>query len=368
VSGVSTSALPRPRWRRFAWLWSLIWLAYLLPPLVTLWGQPGAVVRWLGSALIIAFGVVFVTSFAMRRRAGRRDTQLPALGAAALVVVGAALVVGTAIVLRTNTLQMLAFVAVMAIFLLPARWGPAVVLGLIVGTLAAEHALVGWSSRGATQFQIFASALAMWGVLQLVTRNSELAAAREEIAQLAVEQERTRFARDLHDILGHSLTVVSVKAELASRLVTLDPARAAAEMDEVQRLSRQALADVREAVAGYRVVSLSGSLASARSALAAAGIDAELPASADDVPAERRELFGWVIREGVTNVVRHSGASRCWVALSPSTVEILDDGRGPQPGTAGTGLRGLRERVDAAGGTLTVGHREPAGFRLRVSL
>ena len=183
----------------------------------------------------------------------------------------------------------------------------------------------------------------MFGVPALIRRNRELAeAAQQELARLAVEQERTRFARDLHDLLGHSLTVVAVKAELAGRLVGRDPARAAAEIAEVERLARQALADVRAAVAGYREVTLAAELATARAALGAAGIDADLPGAVDDVPAARRELFGWVVREGVTNVVRHSGVPRARSGSTPTTVEIVDDG------AAGRGRSGDRLRRAAA--------------------
>jgi len=121
-------------------------------------------------------------------------------------------------------------------------------------------------------------------VLQVIDRNRELAAAREELAQLAVADERNRFARDLHDILGHSLTVVAVKAELAGRLVRTDPVRAEEEIASVEALARQALADVRSAVSGFRDVTLAGELAGARAALDAAGIDADLPNAIDDVP------------------------------------------------------------------------------------
>ena len=207
----------------------------------------------------------------------------------------------------------------------------------------------------------------MWGVVRLVQRNGELAAAREEITRLAVEDERNRFARDLHDILGHSLTVVAVKAELAGRLVRLDPDRAEAEIAEVEGLARQALADVRSAVAGYRDVTLASELANARSALGAAGIDADLPVAIDEVPAGRRELFGWVVREGITNVLRHSGASRCQVRIGPSSVEITDDGTGTASDPSiGHGLRGLRERAEAAGGSLSVWRAPEGGFALTV--
>ena len=144
---------------------------------------------------------------------------------------------------------------------------------------------------------------------------NQLRATQAQLEELAVERERGRVARDIHDILGHSLTVITVKSELAGRLVEADPARAKAEIAEVEALARGALADVRATVAGVRGVTVSGELAAARSALAAAGIAAELPSSTDTVPAERRELAGWVVREGVTNVLRHSAASVCRITL-----------------------------------------------------
>ncbi|MDT5028003.1 MAG: two-component system, NarL family, sensor histidine kinase DesK, partial [Micromonosporaceae bacterium] len=180
----------------------------------------------------------------------------------------------------------------------------------------------------------------------------------------------------LHDILGHSLTVVAVKAELAGRLLRLDPARSEAEISDVERLSRQALAEVRTAVAGYRDVTLASELINARSALSAAGIDADLPTAIDVVPAAHRELFGWVVREGVTNVVRHSRASRCQVRIAPSEVEVADNGP-PAAGAStaaehapptGHGLAGLRERAEAAGASLSVRRAPEGGFALTVRL
>jgi two-component system sensor histidine kinase DesK len=141
---------------------------------------------------------------------------------------------------------------------------------------------------------------------------------------------------------------------------------------DIERLAREALADVRSTVAGYREVTLSVELAAARSALHAAGICAELPGALDEVPGGRRELFGWVVREGVTNVVRHSKARRVRVAVSPTTVEVVDDGVGcpwRQPSDAeaavgGHGLDGLRERLAGVGGQLEAGPIEGGGFRL----
>ncbi|MEN0086496.1 MAG: sensor histidine kinase [Leifsonia sp.] len=192
--------------------------------------------------------------------------------------------------------------------------------------------------------------------------------AQGEIARLAVVEERARFSRDMHDVLGHSLTVVTVKSELARRLVPVDPARATEEIADIERLSRSALADLRAAVAGYREMSLSTELASAQASLAAADIEAHLPRNGEEVDPDLRELFGWVLREGVTNVIRHSGSRNCWVTVGPDRLDIEDDGRGtglqgtPAPvgssvapaQTPGSGLAGLRARAAQAGASIAV--------------
>jgi two-component system sensor histidine kinase DesK len=188
------------------------------------------------------------------------------------------------------------------------------------------------------------------------------------VARLAAENERGRIARDLHDLLGHSLTAITVKAGLARRLAERgEVARAATEIGEVERLSRRTLADVRAAVAGQHDITLAGELATAREVLRAAGILAELPGSVDVVDPTLSELFGWAVREGITNVVRHSRATHCAVTFGPDWIEIVDDGRGAligEPGD-GSGLAGLRARTAAAGGTVEVKPLTP-GWRLRV--
>jgi two-component system sensor histidine kinase DesK len=156
-------------------------------------------------------------------------------------------------------------------------------------------------------------ALASFGFAQLLRRNQQLTQAREQIARLAVADERLRFARDLHDLLGHSLTVMAVKADLAGKLMVRAPDRARTEIADLERLDREALTDVRATVAGYRATSLATEISHARRSLEAAGIAADLPLAVDDVPPPRRELLGWVVREGTTNVVRHSRA-RSWRA------------------------------------------------------
>jgi two-component system sensor histidine kinase DesK len=215
-------------------------------------------------------------------------------------------------------------------------------------------------------------AIVSFGVLQVFESNRELAEARVELARLAAENERIRIARDLHDLLGHSLTTITVKAGLARQLGAVDPVRSQQEIAEVEDLARRSLADVRAAVTNYRDVTLAGELATGRELLRAAGITADLPGAVDAVDPSNQELFGWVVREGLTNVVRHSHASSCSVRLSPGSVEIVDDGvgqnGGPGHGGPGNGLTGLRERAAAAGGVVDAGPLEPKGWRLRVSL
>jgi two-component system sensor histidine kinase DesK len=361
--------------RRAVWAIAGIWLFYLWQPAVEAWRRPDPVVRVLAIALLVAFSAAFVYSFARARSVRRAGAEVATLPAITLIVVPLALAIGLALLLGPQALSLLVYVGVMAIFLLPNRPGALVVLGLIVGSYVVDRLWPGAPTDFSVQFSILIGAMAMFGVMQLIRRNAQLAEARSEITRLAVTEERSRFARDLHDILGHSLTVVTVKAELAGRLVRLDPDRAEREIADVERLSREALSDVRTALSGYRQVTLAGELASARSALSAAGIEAELPSAVDEVPAQRRELFGWVVREGVTNVVRHSGASHCWVRVTAQDIRITDDGRGPVNGSplstvdvsrSGVGLLGLRERVGACGANLTVGKAPDGGFELRV--
>ena len=214
--------------------------------------------------------------------------------------------------------------------------------------------------------------MGMIGLARLIESNHELRRAREEVARLAVAEERLRFARDLHDLLGHSLSVIVLKSELAGRLAAASPERAADEIGDVERVAREALREVRQVVAGYRQPSLGQELESARLILQAAGITTRVDASAGRLPAASESTLAWAVRECVTNIVRHSRAQNAYIKLARADdhvdLEVIDDGVGYDGPTHGSGLSGLGERVSAQDGALTFGRRPEGGFRLAVEL
>ncbi|MFI7061603.1 sensor histidine kinase [Kribbella sp. NPDC050124] len=351
---------------RWGWIAAGVWLFYLSSPLNAILDQHGAT-RVFGLVTLGLFALSYLGFFGWVRRIGlsgglatwQRLAYLGAMLALTLALIPSA---------GQKALTCCVYIAAVAMMALEVRAGVAVVLVLLVGAEMSMRVVPDWTTDNSYGFAIFLGALAVFGMRRAIQRSMELAKTRQDMAELAVQEERNRFARDLHDILGHSLTVITVKAELAGRLIAANPERASAEVADVESLARAALADVRAAVAGYRELSLAGELVSARAALRAAEIKAELPTTVDEVPEENRELFAWVVREGVTNVVRHSGAKRCTIRLNANQIEVLDDGKGPTPGggASGHGLMGLRERADQAGAGVEVGQAPGGGFRLAV--
>ncbi|MFI8965061.1 sensor histidine kinase [Streptomyces sp. NPDC053493] len=229
----------------------------------------------------------------------------------------------------------------------------------------------GWGSLGIV-YGTFISVMVTSAILALSETVRELRETREELARTAVEKERLRFSRDLHDLLGHTLSVIVVKSEAARRLAPRDLDAALAQVGDIETVGRQALTEIREAVTGYREASLTGELDRARDALTSAGIEPVVRQSGPPLGARTEALLSWVVRESATNAVRHSGATRCEIELGggPERVRltVTDNGRGTGSGTPGSGLLGLRERVAAAGGTLVSGPRPGGGFRVTVEL
>lgn len=232
----------------------------------------------------------------------------------------------------------------------------------------------GWDSIGVV-YGTFMSVMVTAAILALDESVRQLQATRQELATAAVEKERLRFSRDLHDLLGHTLSVIVVKSEAVRRLAPRDLDAALAQVADIEAVGRQALTEIREAVTGYREGSLATELDRARDALSSAGIEPVVRRSGPLLEPQTEALLSWVVRESTTNAVRHSGASRCVIALDGAAgrvrLTVTDDGPGPlaAPGVApGSGLRGLRERVAAAGGTLESGPAPRGGFRVAAEL
>jgi two-component system sensor histidine kinase DesK len=351
----------RSRFHQLAW--ALPWLLFQLFPIADLVsGSYSLPVRIAAGAALAVFTVVYLIVFGRAFAPGCP----PAYRELAVVAV---LGVGLAVTLGTAWAGLLIYLSAGVAVTLPQRWvWPAVLAATAVcaGVVAADDLL---SDVFILPVMCVLTAFGLRGTRFLVSVNAELMQAREELARSAVAEERMRFARDLHDLLGHSLSLIALKSELAGRLAERDPARARQEMADVEDAARRALAEVRDAVSGYRQVSLAQALAEARSALSAAGIGLRAPAAGEPLPAAVDAVLGWVVREATTNVLRHSGARSVVVDLGTTDddvgLTVTDDGRGGT-GPRGAGLSGLAERVEAVGGRLAAGPVDGRGFRLAV--
>jgi two-component system sensor histidine kinase DesK len=346
-----------------------VWLVFVVFPLIDAFTNTGPAI---GHLLVIAGAVVFVASYVWlvliwthARTQVRPFLLLGVLTALAIVLTVAD---------RPSWGFLFTYCAACAALVAPTWLGlPAVFFYVGLGTGCA--ALGGASSGGALGYGASTLGVGLLLVLMrdLRVRNAELDEARAELAQLAVARERERFARDLHDLLGHTLSVIALKAELAGRLLRDRPEQAAIEVAEVEQVARNALSEVREAVSGYRRPTLDGELEGARMALSAAGIEADVQRSIVKLEPAVEAVLAWAVREGATNVIRHSRAHRCTLTISAglieAEVEVMDDGVGAG-GTDGNGngLAGLGERAESLRGRVEAGPRSEGGFRLAVSV
>ncbi|WP_165362498.1 sensor histidine kinase [Promicromonospora panici] len=357
-----------------------IWMVFLADPLGDVLAAPTVTSRVIGVGGVAALATLFAWSL-VRYWAGRTPTPRTAVLLVAGELVCVALIVLAA---GQSGLAGLVFACVTAMIVASVRAGLVTVAALVLVLLVLPRVVPGWQPTDSLVLTAALASLAMFGFRQATERNRALHRTQEEVAALAAAQERDRIARDMHDILGHSLTVVSVKAELAGRLLHSDPehdgaaeptpeaGRARNEVAEIQTLVRSTLADMRGMVAGERQVTLAGELAAARSAFDVAGIAADLPGAVDEVAEEHRAVFAWALREGTTNVLRHAAARRAAVTLTSDALVIDDDGRGihqgepASSGGGGNGLRGLAERARAVGLVVQTGPSPLGGLRLAV--
>jgi two-component system sensor histidine kinase DesK len=266
---------------------------------------------------------------------------------------GIIIYVGVAIGLSLSTRAALVTLAAVAL--------TTVAIGVAQGVSASSLAFV--------VFLTVALGVSMLGARRMFQLIVELREARDEVARLTASEQQSRFARDLHDVLGHNLSVIALKSQVARRTIEDDPKAAVAAVADIEGVARQSLKDVRELVAGYRQRSLAEELAVTDELLSAAGIELAVEQPPEIPDGVQGELLAWALREGTTNVIRHSHAFRCRITVTADTehagLQIDDDGCAA-PGGDGSGLRGLRERLSEAGGTVQAGPLEGGGFRLAV--
>ncbi len=382
----NTALLPVNRSSYLLWLVWVIWLPFVIPEIRTLLQSHLSLPR------LVATLVAVVLFFCVYLWATWRNTQR-LIGASSMEDTVVAQWLPIAILFILSVIIVILYRGIGTPFIFTSAYIggrlPTVRAILSVVVLALFVAVAGsrdnpdWSSLVQGIALIVIVGIVTPLVVRAVTTGRELRVAREEIARLAVTAERLRIARDLHDLLGHNLSLIALKSELARRLIPVAPEQAATEIGDVEQAARTTLQEVREAVGNYRQPSLANELHAAQQLLAAAGISyqcEEDEGMQDTLPPTIEAVLSWTVREGVTNIIRHSRAHLCRIHVMRDTrearVEIVDDGvkvptqflTATTTGAAGNGLRGLTERVAVLGGVCEAQPQTSGGFRLAVSL
>jgi two-component system sensor histidine kinase DesK len=363
------------------YFFSAIWLVYLIQPVSGLFTRGHGPLRIAGGlAIVVAFCVIYVLIICNCLRWPR----LAHWGLSGLVMLAA---LGCLVYGKAWT-PLWIYVSAATGMVLSIRTAGRRSAALAVIGVGACYVFFSWVAHDSpTDFFIILLPVllvgwAMIGFRLQVRLMAELVQARETVAKLAASEERLRLARDMHDLTGQSLSMITLKAELAAKRLTRLPPSAEREavlreLGDIGRVSRQTLHDIREAVSGYRRPTLAVEAITARNALDAAGIrvddDPALTLRSGTFDADAEAALAWCLREAATNVIRHSGARNCRIRLTGQpgqlVLEILDDGRGAAGQHAqGSGLRGMSERLSALGGSLSLSPADPAGFRLRATV
>ena len=372
------------------WFFSAIWLVYLIQPVSELFGHHHGV-AWIAGGLAIAVAFCAIYMFVLMY--SDEQPRLGRYGLAAIAVLAAL----ACVVYGKDWTTLWIYVSAATGWVLAAApdGRQAATLGVAgVGACYVFFSLVSHETLENSLIvllPVLLIGLAMMGFRMQMTLMHELAQARETVAKLAANEERLRLARDMHDLTGQSLSMITLKSELAAKRLARLPSSAErdavlTELGDIGRVSRQTLHDIREAVSGYRRPTLAIEVITARNALEAAGIglddDAELTLRSGTFDPDAEAVLAWCLREAVTNVIRHSRARRCRIRLADRagelSLEVTDDGLGfvnQDPENArGSGLRGMSERLSAIGGRLSLAPADPGhndhndhndrGFRL----
>ena len=352
-------------WERYGWLMAVIWLVFLVYPLMEL-VRSDAAQGWIivGWGAFVAFIVIYVAGFmnGMSWGGGGLTTPpKPIQWTAYAGLIGfAALTVPS---IGAYAIGFLPFIMSFASYGLNrfAHWATMIASALIT------TALVFFTPEGMVYLTILAI-IVMLGVVNTVSTTLIIRSAEAERLglELATSEGREAVARDVHDLVGHSLTVVKLKAQLVRRLMDSDPERAKAELADIEALTADAIAGVRATVAGVRSAELADQLESCRDALDAASVRMRLEGEVSSLSPAQSLTASWILREAITNVLRHADATTVTVQIAPGRFAVTDDGRG-LTGSEGNGVRGMRERATTGGAVFAVGPGDGGGTRVEVT-
>lgn len=340
-------------WERYGWLMAAVWMVFLFFPANALVASSAPLVLlalgWVGLA---CFAASYLVGFIVGMRAGWAQPSRAAVWLYAVALLCAA---ATVPAIGWEATSFLPFLMSFASYNFARVWhwvATGAALAIIVLEVAvdlAAHETPPWTLLAIVAMMAAVNTVTTW----LLDRSQ----AEDELRmELATSEEREAVARDVHDLLGHSLTIVKLKTELAMRLIERDPAAARAELEEIARLTGEAIAGVRATVTGLRSSGMAEQLRASREVLESGGIAVEIAGDAGSLSPAQSIPAAWVLREATTNILRHSGAGRVRIAVEPGTVVVEDDGAGVGLGAAsrGHGLRGMAERASAAGAVLCV--------------
>jgi two-component system sensor histidine kinase DesK len=394
LSAASTEPSTPGTGNAWRWLFSGVWLIYLISPVIDLFHHGGAL--WIagGLVIVVAFCLIYLPLLMYHE-------DQPALAKAGLVTIAVLAALACVIYGSAWTPLWIYVSAAGGMVLVWVAGRRVAFLGVLV--ITACYLVCCWISHFglgntlAVLLPVLLVGVAMVGFRLQITMMHELAQARGTVAKLAANEERLRLARDMHDLTGQSLSMITLKSELAAKRLAKLPSSAErdavlTELGDIGRVSRQTLHDIREAVSGYRRPTLAIEVITARNALEAAGIglddDPELMFRSGTFDPDTEAVLAWCLREAVTNVIRHSRARHCRIRLTERpgelSLEVTDDGRGvpaqdpDRPGAQdpdgpreprGSGLRGVSERLSTVGGSLSLGSATPGhGFRLTATV
>lgn len=359
----------------------LVWVIFALIPVTELLSVRNAEWRnMVGLGILVLYLLVYVVLICRKRPGAKTSDRIDLALLVLMTLSSVCMCVGYG----NDWMDLFYYIGTASGLRLPVRRAPwaiiaialiAVIVGVIVDASLTTFLV--------TVFVNFGLGFMMMGLVRMGSTLFELRAAREQIADLAaaeaISAERLRFARDLHDLLGHSLSLIALKSELTGRLLGVSPNQARKEVQDIEATAREALREVRQAVLNYRQPTLLEELIGAKEMLAAAEIDSEIECAKDAIPAQIDVVLAWVVREAVTNVIRHANATYCRIRITSLgdevKAQVVNDGCKPDrtlprlPSTAGgSGLASIADRVQEVHGKLDVHPCTDGRFSLSISI